>query len=92
MIFQLVRPSNMQNWLRTNAAVHVTSAGGNYKQAWRLYLAANGGTGKSDNEIEMNFLRTQGATGRSLREMWSSYLSAQGQSGSSGSKAMSKYK
>jgi hypothetical protein len=82
MIGQLVRPDNLCAWLRVNAAASLTATGGDYKQAWRHYLAANSGVGTTTNELEWTYLNAQAAAGVSIEEKWNSFLNPL-QSGSS---------
>lgn len=73
-ILHVVRPSDLQNWIKVNAA-------GSYKtkpqDSWRAYLQANGGVGGTLRDLEVTFLQAQGATGTTLRDKWLSYLTAQ---------------
>lgn len=75
MLFNFVKPSNIQNWIKTNAS-------GSYKStatdSWNAYLAANGGTGATQYDREMNFLNAAGFTTGSLYDRWQAYLAANG--------------
>lgn len=83
-ILRSIRPSDLQNWIKTNAA-------GSHKSrpadSWRAYLQANSGVGGTFRDLETTFLQAQGAAGDTLRDKWASYLSAQ-----SGTKAKEKAK
>lgn len=70
-ILRNIKGSNVQNWIKTNAA-------GSYKSiphdSWRAYLAANSGTGSTLRDLEDSFLRAAGATGLTLHDKWNDYL------------------
>lgn len=75
MLLNFVNPSDIDNWLRVNAAA--TSTRRSTKDNWRAYLAANGGTGNSIDELEHTYLRAQGKTG-TMSDAWSKQLAGTG--------------
>ena len=77
-ILRTVRPMDLQNWIRLNAA---GSLKGIPEDSLRAYYAANSGTGKTIADLEASFLIAAGATGKTLHDLWASYLSGLGQAG-----------
>lgn len=76
-ILRIVRPSNLQNWIKVNAA---GSLKGTPKDSWWSYLKANGGTGSTFHDLEHSFLTAQVVASGRLPQRWALYLA--GQSGS----------
>lgn len=81
-ILRSVRPENLQNWIKTNAAGSLKRTA---EESWRAYLAANSGVGKTLHDLEGSFLTAQSATGKTNKEKWRSYLA-----GTSGTKSTEK--
>lgn len=87
-ILRTVRPSDLQNWIKTNA---VGSLKATARESWMAYLQANSGTGKTLHDLEATFLTGQAVSGSNNKEKWRAFLA--GQSGAKTSeKARNKYK
>lgn len=77
-LLRTVRPSDLQNWIRVNAAGSLKS---HPEDSLKAYFAANSGTGKTLADLEMSFLIAAGATGKTMHDLWLSYLAGLGAGG-----------
>ena len=66
-ILAAVSPSNLQNWIKNNAA---GSLKGSAMESWRAYLAANGGTGNSLYDMETSYLTAQAIGAGTMYDRW----------------------
>lgn len=71
-VLRVVRPANLMNWIKTNAAGSVR---GTPRDSWRAYLVAQGATGKTIGDMERSFVAAQ--PGQKLSEKWANYAAAQ---------------
>lgn len=74
IILLAVRPQNLQNYIKTNAA---GSSKATVTDSWIAYLSANGGTGKTISDLEQSFLTAQAIGAGTLHDRWNAYLAAQ---------------
>lgn len=72
-ILQAVRPQNLQNWIKTNAA---GSSKLTVVDSWIAYLSANGGSGKTVNDLEQSYLTAQAIGAGTLHDRWNAKLAA----------------
>jgi hypothetical protein len=72
-ILAAVTPSNLQNWIATNAPGSLKKTAG---ESWRAYLAANGGTGSTLYDMETSYLTAQAVGGGTMYDRWAAKLSA----------------
>jgi len=70
-VLAVTKPSNVQNWVRVNAAGSLKAKP---TESWRAYLLANSATGQDFGQLEHSFLDAAGATGKTLADKWNSYL------------------
>ena len=72
-ILQVVRPDNLQNWIRVNAPGSFKATAGD---SWRAYLSANGGTGKTLYDLEHSFLTAAAVATGPDHDRWNTKLTA----------------
>ncbi|UOF77966.1 hypothetical protein [Caudoviricetes sp.] len=74
MIFRFVRPSKVNDWLKTNFPSAIRGTPGDN---WKKFLEDNGGTGETFHDLETSYLNQ---TGKTLTDRWSSFVKTAGYS------------